>query len=135
MPFDGEHRKAKQLEASRQLKIGVLGFGNFGQFLAARFVARGHRVLATSRSPYADAAKKLGVEFYQDANDFCEEHPDVGGGPPAARAGGEHAGSTRQHAAARRLQHASRACKPRARPAPPRRSWCSPRPSCQLSRC
>ena len=35
-------------------------------------------MLATSRSPYDEAARRLGVEYYQDVNDFCEEHPEVG---------------------------------------------------------
>ena len=35
------------------------------------------QVLATSRSPYEAAAASLGAAFYRDANDFCEEHPDV----------------------------------------------------------
>lgn len=76
-PFDYEFKAKSQQQAQKRLKIGVLGFGNFGQFLAERFVARGHRVLATSRSPYHDVAKRLNVEFFQDPNDFCEEHPDV----------------------------------------------------------
>ena len=41
-------------------------------------VKAGHRVLATSRSPYEDVAKELGVDYFRDVNDFCEEHPDVG---------------------------------------------------------
>ena len=35
------------------------------------------QVLATSRSPHDAAAAALGVAYYRDANDFCEEHPDV----------------------------------------------------------
>lgn len=35
------------------------------------------RVLATSRTPYYAEAAALGVEFFEDAHDFCEEHPDV----------------------------------------------------------
>jgi hypothetical protein len=34
-------------------------------------------VLATSRTPYYAEAAALGAEFYEDADDFCEEHPDV----------------------------------------------------------
>jgi hypothetical protein len=34
------------------LTCRIVGFGTFGQFLAKRLVARGHRVLATSRTPY-----------------------------------------------------------------------------------
>lgn len=36
-----------------------------------------NQVLATSRSPYQTIAKEIGVSYYQDANDFCEEHPDI----------------------------------------------------------
>ncbi|CAK0753242.1 hypothetical protein CVIRNUC_002206 [Coccomyxa viridis] len=77
MPFDFEH-KAKNIIAKRkQLSIGVVGFGTFGQFLAGRLVAAGHQVSATSRTDYAEKAAALGVSFFTDANDFCEEHPDV----------------------------------------------------------
>ncbi len=48
---------------------------------AKRFVKAGHRVLATSRSPYEDVAQELGVGYFRDVNDFCEEHPEVGTDP------------------------------------------------------
>ena len=35
------------------------------------------QVIATSRSPYHDAAAAMGVGYFTDPNDFCEEHPDV----------------------------------------------------------
>jgi prephenate dehydrogenase len=34
-------------------------------------------VLATSRTPYHAKAAEIGVTFYEDPNDFCEEHPEV----------------------------------------------------------
>ncbi len=37
----------------------------------------GVQVLATSRTPYQSQAAAMGVTFYQDADDFCEEHPEV----------------------------------------------------------
>lgn len=47
MPFDFEH-KAKNIIAKRkQLKIGIVGFGTFGQFLAGRLVAAGHQARAS----------------------------------------------------------------------------------------
>jgi len=75
---------------------GILGFGNFGQFLAKRFVKQGHQasaalhrsralprsrlscplrpqVIATSRTDYSAAASAIGVTFYGDADDFVEE--------------------------------------------------------------
>jgi len=76
-PFDFEHKATTKMAAEGKLKIGIVGFGTFGQFLAQRFAAKGHRVLATSRSNYHDIAKQIGCDYYTDANDFCEEHPDV----------------------------------------------------------
>ena len=78
-PFDFEARSAAKLEKKRKLKIGIIGFGNFGQFLAKRFVANGHDVIGTSRGDYGAVAKELGVEYFRDPDDFCENHPDVVG--------------------------------------------------------
>lgn len=55
----------------------MLGFGNFGQFLAKTFVSQGHAVLAHSRSDHSEAAERLGVSFFGDPHDLCEEHPEV----------------------------------------------------------
>lgn len=33
--------------------------------------------MAYSRSEYSDVAKKLGVSYFSDADDLCEEHPEV----------------------------------------------------------
>lgn len=60
-----------------RLKVAIVGFGNFGQFLAKTIVRQGHTVLGYSRSDYSEAAKKLGVTFFSDPDDLCEEHPDV----------------------------------------------------------
>lgn len=35
------------------------------------------QVSATSRGDYSSVAQSLGVRFFPDANDLCEEHPDV----------------------------------------------------------
>lgn len=35
------------------------------------------QVLATSRTDYRETAAGMGVSYFTDANDFCEEHPDV----------------------------------------------------------
>ena len=35
------------------------------------------QVIATSRSPYHDIAAQIGVSYFTDADDFCEEHPEV----------------------------------------------------------
>ncbi|GAB4822227.1 hypothetical protein N2152v2_009273 [Parachlorella kessleri] len=77
MPFDFEHRMRARMQSQNTLKIGIVGFGTFGQFLARRMVKAGHQVIATSRSPYHKEAAEMGVGYFTDANDFCEEHPDV----------------------------------------------------------
>ncbi|KAI3679327.1 hypothetical protein L2E82_51459 [Cichorium intybus] len=62
---------------SNTLKIAIVGFGNFGQFLAKTLVRQGHTILAHSRTNYSAVAADLGVSFYFNADDLCEEHPDV----------------------------------------------------------
>lgn len=76
-PFDYESRISDHIEKCSKLKIGIVGFGNFGQFLAKTLVRQGHTVLAHSRSNHADIARRIGVSFFPDANDLCEEHPEV----------------------------------------------------------
>ncbi|KAI5081872.1 hypothetical protein GOP47_0001615 [Adiantum capillus-veneris] len=70
-------RKAKQFKDQKKLKIGLVGFGNYGQFLAETMVKQGHTVLAHSRSDYSAIGRKMRVHFFRDADDFCEEHPEV----------------------------------------------------------
>ena len=77
MPFDYESRMQRKIAASKKLKIGIVGFGNFGQFIAKRLVSVGHEVIAVSRTPYFAEAEAIGVDFYTDMDDFCEEHPHV----------------------------------------------------------
>uniref|UniRef100_A0A0E0LFI3 Prephenate/arogenate dehydrogenase domain-containing protein n=1 Tax=Oryza punctata TaxID=4537 RepID=A0A0E0LFI3_ORYPU len=61
----------------RGLKIAVVGFGNYGQFLTRTLVRQGHTVLAHSRSDYSAVAAELGATFFTDPHDLCECHPDV----------------------------------------------------------
>lgn len=60
-----------------KLKIGIIGFGNFGQFLARTMTRQGHTVIAHSRTDYTSVADSLNVKFFSDPHDLCEEHPDV----------------------------------------------------------
>ena len=96
-PFDYESRKRREQQARERqvpstsednhsssnngvpkLKIGIVGFGTFGQFLAKRMRLQGHTVIATSRSArYLDLAQRMGVKYFQNVDDFCEEHPEV----------------------------------------------------------
>ena len=77
LPFDSEARAAAKAAKADALSVGIVGFGTFGRFLAARLVRAGHSVSATSRTDYRSEAEAIGVEFFQDADDFCERHPDV----------------------------------------------------------
>lgn len=45
-PFDFEHKAKVLLERQTKLRVGIVGFGTFGQFLARRLVAAGHEVCA-----------------------------------------------------------------------------------------
>ncbi|KAF9601326.1 hypothetical protein IFM89_018754 [Coptis chinensis] len=59
------------------LRIGIVGLGAFGQFLAKAFQRQGHHVLGTSRSDYSDYCQEQGIIFFQDLNGLCEAQPDV----------------------------------------------------------
>ncbi|KAF9602843.1 hypothetical protein IFM89_031703 [Coptis chinensis] len=59
------------------LKIGIIGLGEFGQFLAKAFKRQGHNVLGTSRSDYSEYCQEHGIEFYRHVNGLCEAQPDV----------------------------------------------------------
>ncbi|CAA3000677.1 arogenate dehydrogenase 2, chloroplastic-like [Olea europaea var. sylvestris] len=76
-PYDYEAYLINRFEQSTKLKIAVVGFGNFGQFLAKAFIRQGHTVFAHSRSDYASIAQSLGAAFFFDTHDLCEQHPDV----------------------------------------------------------
>ncbi|KAK9697954.1 hypothetical protein RND81_08G072400 [Saponaria officinalis] len=76
-PYDYETKLANVRESFPKLKIAVVGFGNFGQFLAKTLVSQGHTVLAHSRSDYSQIASKLDVSFFANPDDLCEEHPEV----------------------------------------------------------
>ncbi|KAJ4770025.1 arogenate dehydrogenase [Rhynchospora pubera] len=59
------------------LRIGIVGFGNFGQFIAEGLRRQGHFVLATSRSDYSEYCKQNGMQFFRNMDALCEEQPDV----------------------------------------------------------
>lgn len=59
------------------MHIGIIGFGNFGQFLGGRFAREGHKVSAWSRDDVSVQAKELGVEFFPQVADLCDAGCDV----------------------------------------------------------
>ncbi|OIT37193.1 PREDICTED: arogenate dehydrogenase 2, chloroplastic-like [Nicotiana attenuata] len=72
-----ENTSSYSLSNSNKLKIAIIGFGNFGQFIAKAFIQQGHIVLAHSRTDYSLIAKSLNVNFFKDPHDICEQHPDI----------------------------------------------------------
>jgi hypothetical protein len=60
--------RKKSLLASRRLRIGIVGFGPFGQFLAKTFVIN-NDVVAASRSDHSARAFELGASAYVSLSD------------------------------------------------------------------
>lgn len=52
------------IPTSERLRIGIIGFGTFGQFLAKTYVKQGHIVSAQSRSNYYSIANAIGLSSY-----------------------------------------------------------------------
>eukprot|EP00536_Pseudo-nitzschia_multiseries_P008912 jgi/Psemu1/66748/estExt_Genemark1.C_2360034 len=52
------------------LRIGMVGFGSFGQVLAARMIEDNHKVSCLDTSDKSAEAEKLGVDFHYDATNF-----------------------------------------------------------------
>ncbi|KAL3921055.1 MAG: hypothetical protein SGILL_002953 [Bacillariaceae sp.] len=83
-----EAELAKQLAAvrmeklsalrSKPLKIGIIGFGRFGQFIARTFAKHGS-VVVTSRSDYTDVADAMGIKYVPlgDPESFLAQDLDV----------------------------------------------------------
>lgn len=71
----------EKLEALRQrpLRIGVVGFGRFGQFIARSFVKHAADVVVTSRSDYTKIANGMGVKYVslENKEEFLDHNLDV----------------------------------------------------------
>ncbi|CAL5048149.1 unnamed protein product [Urochloa decumbens] len=63
--------------APAALRVGIVGFGNFGQFIAGGIQRQGHTVLAASRSDYSAYCAERGIRFFRSVDALCEERPDV----------------------------------------------------------
>lgn len=75
--YEDNEQIFNRFDDNSKLKIAIVGFGNFGQFLTKTIVRQGHTVLAYSRTDYSAVAQDLGVSYFSDADDLCEEHPEV----------------------------------------------------------
>nr|UIP35202.1 arogenate dehydrogenase 1 [Leucojum aestivum] len=74
---DEDTLSLKPMAKVDELKIAIVGFGNFGQFIAKGLRRQGHQVLATSRSDYSDYCKSNGIHFFRSMEEMCEEKPDI----------------------------------------------------------
>lgn len=63
--------------STRSLKIGIVGFGSFGQFLAKTMIKQGHTLRATSRTDYSHLCFQMGIQFFSDVAEFLEANNDV----------------------------------------------------------
>ncbi|KAL8552268.1 hypothetical protein ACS0TY_001093 [Phlomoides rotata] len=63
--------------SKKSLKIGIIGFGPFAQFLVKTMIRQGHSITATSRSDYTDICSHLGISFFRDTNAFLESKNEV----------------------------------------------------------
>ncbi|XP_050209943.1 arogenate dehydrogenase 1, chloroplastic-like [Mercurialis annua] len=66
-----------QLSSSTTMKIGIIGFGPFGQFLAKTMIKQGHIIRATSRSDHSKLCKDMGISYFRDILSFFEADHEV----------------------------------------------------------
>ncbi|XP_027336867.1 arogenate dehydrogenase 1, chloroplastic-like [Abrus precatorius] len=70
-------RISSSSSSSQSLKIGIVGFGTFGQFLAKTMIKQGHTLTATSRTDYSDLCLQMGIHFFRDVSTFLASDMDV----------------------------------------------------------
>ncbi|CAA6654688.1 unnamed protein product [Spirodela intermedia] len=61
----------------RSLRIGIVGFGPFAQFLAEAMLRQGHSLTATSRSDHSQRCSQMGINFLRDATEFLENENEI----------------------------------------------------------
>ena len=71
------HADAAEAQLSSPLRIGVIGFGTFGQFLSRRWARRGHVLFAQSRTDYSSIAESIGVAYVKTAAELLTKQLDV----------------------------------------------------------
>ncbi|KAG0477018.1 hypothetical protein HPP92_013859 [Vanilla planifolia] len=53
------------MASAGRLKIGIIGFGPFAQFLARTMIKQGHVLIATSRSDHSLLCSQMGIPFFR----------------------------------------------------------------------
>ena len=61
----------------KNLNVGIIGFGRFGQFIAKKMVNYGFNIYATNRTNYSHIANKIGVNFIEDNFEKLEKKLDI----------------------------------------------------------
>ena len=76
-------REKAEVLSTKRLKIGIVGFGRFGQFLSTKFASYDHEIYGLSLSDRANEATKCGakgcgrLDSSDDVEAFFERKPDV----------------------------------------------------------
>lgn len=64
---EGEEVKTEK----KNLQVGIIGFGRFGQFIGEEMVKYGFDVYATSRTNYSKLANEIGITFFDKEDFLC----------------------------------------------------------------
>ena len=75
-PAHPEKVAAKTSSTSRRKRLGIIGFGNFGQFLAKRLLSE-YDVFAQSRSDYSQEAPAMGVAWHASMDSLIAQDLDI----------------------------------------------------------
>ena len=59
-----------------KLKIAIIGFGNFRQFQASKFI-KYHDIIAYSITSYLELCNKMNINFFTNLNDLLNQDPDI----------------------------------------------------------
>lgn len=73
-PVDSEIHSSYDLKVSC-LRIGIIGFGRFGQFVA-KYFSQSHQILVTSRGDYSKLASESGYSYYPTMSELIEAGVD-----------------------------------------------------------
>ncbi len=63
-------------QIKKRLRVGIVGFGKFGQFLARKIMEQ-HEVLVTSKTDYFHLCHEMGINFYNCPKVFLRQRLDV----------------------------------------------------------
>lgn len=65
LPLQAHTHQTMSSPSQNTLKIGIIGFGPFAQFLAKTMIKQSHCITATSRSDYSNLCTQMGISFFR----------------------------------------------------------------------